>query len=103
VVDHEVDLAVDPAPDLVVEVDITHTDIHKTLLYASLGIPEFWRFNGQAIQILCLEKGEYVECDRTPTFPIITKSDLYQFLQAALLDEVAAETEFRAWVRNQSR
>jgi Uma2 family endonuclease len=103
VADHEIDLAVDPAPDLVVEVDITHTDIHKTALYASLGISEFWRFNGQVLQILCLENGRYVECDRTPTFPILTKADLYQFLQTALLDEVAAETEFRAWLRNQPR
>ena len=61
VADHEVDLAVDPPPDLIVEVDITHTDINKNLLYASLGVPEFWRFDGQALKILCLRDGEYHE------------------------------------------
>jgi Uma2 family endonuclease len=99
VADHEIDLDYDPAPDLVVEVDITHTDINKNRLYASMGVPEFWRFNGQVWQILCLVDGGYETRDRSPTFPLIEKSDLYQFLETALLDEVAAETSFRRWVQ----
>jgi Uma2 family endonuclease len=99
--DREINLNVDPAPDLVVEVDITNTDLNKNTLYASLGVPEFWRFNGRVWQILQLVNGAYVECDRSPTFPIVTKNDLYQFLEAALLDEVTAEIDFRHWVRQQ--
>jgi Uma2 family endonuclease len=101
VADHEVDLNVDPVPDLVVEVDITNTDVNKNKLYASMGVPEFWRFNGRLWQILQLTDGVYVECDRSPTFPIIEKTDLYQFLETALLDEVTAEVNFRQWVRQQ--
>jgi Uma2 family endonuclease len=101
VADHEVDLNVDPAPDLVVEVDITNTNVNKNKLYASMGVPEFWRFNGRLWQILQLTDGVYVECDRSPTFPIIEKTDLYQFLETALLDEVTAEVNFRQWVRQQ--
>jgi Uma2 family endonuclease len=100
VADHEVNLNVDPAPDLVVEVDITHTDLNKNVLYASLGVPEFWRFNGREWQILQLVDGAYVECDRSPTFPIVEKTDLYQFLETALLDEATAEVNFRQWVRS---
>ncbi|MEL6381964.1 MAG: Uma2 family endonuclease [Cyanobacteria bacterium J06626_18] len=99
VAEHEVDLSVDPPPDLVVEVDITHTDINKNALYASLGIPEFWRFDGQDWKILCLVEGRYVARDRSPTFSLIAKTDLYRFLQVALVDEVTAEVEFRQWVR----
>ncbi|MBW4580302.1 MAG: Uma2 family endonuclease [Tildeniella nuda ZEHNDER 1965/U140] len=101
VADHKVDLERDPAPDLVVEVDITHTDINKNRLYASMGVPEFWRFNGQAWTILCLVDSAYVERDRSPTFPLVEKTDLYQFLEAALLDEVSAEINFRQWVQQQ--
>jgi Uma2 family endonuclease len=101
VASHEVNLNVDPAPDLVVEVDITNTDLNKNTLYASMGVQEFWRFNGRVWQILQLVDGAYVECDRPPTFPSIEKTDLYQFLEAALLDEVAAEINFRQWVRQQ--
>lgn len=101
VADHEIDLERDPAPDLVVEVDITHTDINKNRLYASMGVPEFWRFNGQAWKVFCLVGCAYVERDRSPTFPLIEKTDLYQFLEAALLDEVSAEINFRQWVQQQ--
>lgn len=101
VADHKINLDVDPAPDLVVEVDITNTDINKNRLYASMGVPEFWRFNGREWKILCLTDGEYVDRDHSPTFPLIKKTDLYQFLEAALLDEVSAEINFRQWVRQQ--
>jgi Uma2 family endonuclease len=97
----KVNLATDPPPDLVVEVDISHTDIDKPALYAALGVPEFWRFNGQVWQIYQLQAGTYVECDRSPTFPQVSKEDLYQFLLACQQDEVAAEVNFRAWVRQQ--
>ncbi|MFM7576025.1 MAG: Uma2 family endonuclease, partial [Microcystaceae cyanobacterium] len=36
----KVDITQDPPPDLVIEIDITHTDIHKFRFYASLGVPE---------------------------------------------------------------
>lgn len=99
---HEIALERDPAPALVVEVDITHTDINKNRLYASMGVPEFWRFNGQAWKILCLVDCTYVERDRSPTFPLVKKTDLYQFLEAALLDEVIAEVNSRQWVKQRS-
>ncbi len=34
-----VDLAVDPLPDLILEVDITHTDINKNQLYQEMKVP----------------------------------------------------------------
>lgn len=46
-----INLAKDPPPDLVVEVDITHTDINKLRFYASMGISEFWRYNGETWRI----------------------------------------------------
>ena len=46
-----IDLAVDPPPDLVVEVDINHTDIDKNALYAAMGVPEFWRFDSKVWRI----------------------------------------------------
>lgn len=97
----KVDFASDPPPDLVVEVDITRTDIDKNQLYSVMGIPEFWRYNGQEWRIYQLQAGQYQECDRSPTFNWVRKEDLYQFLAQAEADEVAAETSFRAYVREQ--
>ncbi|WP_416667822.1 Uma2 family endonuclease [Egbenema bharatensis] len=95
----KVDFTHDPPPDLVLEVDITHTDIDKNRLYAAMGVPEFWRFNGQEWRIFQLEDGAYQECDRSPTFSWVEKEYLYQFLEQAQQDEIAAEKTFRAFVQ----
>ncbi len=102
-----VDLAIDPPPDLVVEVDITHTDIDKNQLYAAMGVSEFWRYNGQEWRIYGLQRDQadqgdgYQECDRSPTFPWVEKDYLYHFLEKAQQDEIRAEKEFRDLVRQQ--
>jgi Uma2 family endonuclease len=94
-----VNLDQDPPPDLVVEVDITHTDIDKNRLYASMGVPEFWRFDGAVWRVLVLDGALYQEVSHSPTFPWVEKADLYRFLAEAQLDEVDAEVNFRQWVR----
>ena len=92
-----VNFAQDPPPDLVVEVDITHTDIQKNQFYASIGIPEFWRFNGRVWRIYQLQEGVYVEVEASPTFPRVPKELLYQFLEQAREDEIKAVQSLRAW------
>ncbi|MCA2691995.1 MULTISPECIES: Uma2 family endonuclease [unclassified Microcystis] len=96
-----INLTEDPPPDLVVEVDITHTDINKLELYARLGVPELWRFNGEIWRIYRLEKGVYQEEEFSPTFPLVPKTKLYEFLATAQEDEVKAEKNLRAWVVSQ--
>jgi Uma2 family endonuclease len=95
----KVDLATDPPPDLVVEVDITHTDINKPALYASMGVPEFWRYDGREWRIYKLQGNEYLEVANSPTFPIVSKEKFYEFLAVAQRDEVEAEVNLREWVR----
>ncbi len=95
----KIDLATDPPPDLVVEVDITHTDINKPALYASMGVPEFWRYNGREWYIYQLQVDRYIEVANSPTFPMVSKAKLYEFLAVAQTDEVAAEINLRQWVR----
>ncbi|MCL1472077.1 Uma2 family endonuclease [Argonema antarcticum] len=97
----KVDLNTDPPPDLIAEVDITHTDINKLNLYASMGVPEFWRYNGQILRIYQLQDSEYIEVEHSPTFSLAIKERLYQFLEEAKFDEVLAEKSFRAWVQQQ--
>ncbi len=102
VASRKINLAKDPPPDLVVEVDITHTDISKNQLYAAIGVPEFWRYNGQEWLIYQLQVPEntYQECDCSPTFSWVKKEDLYRFLQQAQQDEIEAENAFRELVRD---
>ncbi len=91
-----VDFSQDPPPDLVVEVDITHIDIAKNQFYATLGVPEFWRFNGKVWQIYQLQEQVYVEVEASPTFPQVPKERLYTFLAQAKEDEIEAVQNLRS-------
>ena len=99
VIGKTIDLSQDPPPDLIVEIDITNSDTDKNRLYASIGVPEFWRFDGDIWQIFELQESGYVEVLHSPTFNWIEKDDLYRFIEQARIDEIQAETDFRAWVR----
>jgi Uma2 family endonuclease len=97
-----VDFSQDPPPDLVVEVDITHTDIAKNQFYASLGVPEFWRFNGKVWRIYQLQESVYVEVAVSPTFPQVPKELLYKFLEEAKEEEIEAVRSLRLWWSEQA-
>ena len=97
-----VDLEKDPAPDLVVEIDISHTDIDKNQLYAQMEVPEFWRYNGQVLTIYHLQSGQYQDCKASPTFPWLNKAGFYNFIKRCqAVGEAPAEQELRQWVRSQ--
>jgi Uma2 family endonuclease len=96
-----VDFSQDPPPDLVVEVDITHTEIAKNQFYSSLGVPEFWRFNGKVWRIYQLQDGVYVEVEASLTFPQVPKAWLYAFLEQAKDDEMEAVRSLRTWWQEQ--
>jgi len=70
----KVDLSIDPPPDIIIEVDITHTDINKKQLYQEMKVPEFWRFNGKKLTIYLLKQNQYQESETSLTFPLLTKS-----------------------------
>ena len=46
----------DPAPDLVVEVDITSPSLEKLPIYSRLGIPEVWRHDGERLVVFLVDK-----------------------------------------------
>jgi Uma2 family endonuclease len=99
-----VDLAIDPPPDLVVEVDITYTGIHKLNLYASMGIPEFWRYNSKVLRIYQLQGQAYVESTLSSTFSVFSsfpKERFYQFLEQCQQNEVQGSRDLRSWVQQQ--
>ena len=67
------DLAIDPPPDLAVEVDITSSVLNRMEIYASLGIPEVWRCDGQVLEAFCLGiDRRYVRSSESLGFPFPT-------------------------------
>jgi Uma2 family endonuclease len=76
----EIDLATAPPPDLVIEIDITSPSLDKLPLYAAVGVPEVWRYDGERVTILCLDDARYVEAARSAALPSLTSAVATQFL-----------------------
>lgn len=97
-----IDLTEDPPPDLVVEVEYSRSAINKLRLYASMRVPEFWRYDGRVLRIYTLDKEQYQLCENSPTFAPVAVSEIPQFIQKAKkIGEVAMVRSFRTWVRQQ--
>lgn len=100
----EIDLTVDPPPDLAIEVEVTQSLLNRMSIYARLGVPEIWRYNGERLSFCVLgSEGQYTETDRSPTFPQITTADLMRFLnRRGQTDETQLVKDFRTWVQEQA-
>jgi Uma2 family endonuclease len=98
----QVDLATDPPPDLILEVDIASPSRRRIDIYKQLGVPELWRYSGGSVQIYQLHSGEYVPCDRSPSFPLVSTTVINQFLQQAeTQDDTTFIRTWRQWIRQQ--
>jgi Uma2 family endonuclease len=104
VIDKDViDLQNDPPPDLVIEVDITHHPIDRIAIYAALGVPELWCFDGQNLEARALDnQRKYKAIEFSLAFPFLRPSDLTRFLSLRKIDETARRSMFRDWVRAQA-
>ena len=97
-----IDMNQDPPPDLVVEIDITSRSKNSLQIYADLGVPEVWIYNGVRFRINRLENGEYVECEISLAFPSVAVLEIVRFLeQAETMDYLELIKAFRTWVKSQ--
>jgi Uma2 family endonuclease len=76
----DVDLTVDPPPDVVLEMEMSRSALDKLPLFASMGIPEVWRCDGQRVTILILEQDRYRESATSLAFPVLSSDILARFL-----------------------
>ncbi len=73
---HHIDLALDPPPDVVVEIDLTNESLGKFGIYAALLVPEIWRFDATSCQFHELRGHDYQLVFESPSFPGLTPSML---------------------------
>ena len=98
----EFDFAVDPPPDLIIEVDETSTSVPRMPIFASLGILEVWRLKRGVLHFLHLQPdGTYQARDRSRAFPVLTLAEATRFLEQGLRSEANPWIRaFRAFVRD---
>ena len=76
-----VDLATDPPPDLVAQMDITSASINKLALYREFGVPEAWRYNGRRLEIRRLVGAGHESTGESVAFPGVSAVMLTRLLQ----------------------
>jgi Uma2 family endonuclease len=95
----------DPPPDLAIEIDITSSSLPRMSIYATLGVPEVWRFDGSVFTInLLREGGTYEESEASLALPELTVEVVTRFLN---LSDQMGETDliaaFMDWVRDEPK
>jgi Uma2 family endonuclease len=102
-----IDLTQDSPPDLLVEVALTPPKLEKLPIYATLGIPEVWRYittpgedmlKGKLL-IYELEDDGYVQRPNSRSFPFLSAQRVLEFMeQSDSMSLATALRVLRAWL-----
>jgi Uma2 family endonuclease len=77
----DIDLAIDPPPDVAVEIDTTNRSHRKFPIYTALRIPEVWRYDGKQVEMCVLQNESYISTDTSISLIGISASLLTEFLE----------------------
>jgi hypothetical protein len=68
--------------------------LDKLPIYAAIGVPEIWRYDGHAVMLVIFQEGAYVERGESVAFPKLTRQVLSRFM------EQSKQQERTAWLRS---
>ncbi len=96
-------LEVDPAPDLAVEVEVSRTVLKRMKIYAALNVSEVWRFKADRLLAYLLQAdGTYNVSDHSKVFPFLAMTELEPWIEkGAQMDQATFGREFMAWVEKE--
>ncbi|HYE19832.1 MAG TPA: Uma2 family endonuclease [Tepidisphaeraceae bacterium] len=99
-----IDLAIDPPPDLAIEVDLSRSSADKEDTYAGLGVPELWRYEYDGrVTVLRLAGERYVVAPASATFPDLPMADVTAWVEPGLdMDETEFALAFRQWAEGRA-
>lgn len=96
----EIRLSVDPPPDLIIEIDVSRPSLNKLSLFATLGIPEVWRYDSARVIILKLTGEKYEEVAESTALAGVTSEALSQFVKEnSQVQPTVWRREVREWAR----
>ena len=97
------DLKVDPPPDLAIEVAITSSSLNRMAIYAALGVPEIWRYDGEAVVFSQLQPGGgYLPSASSSVFRGLQPADAAHFIELGrTTDKIRWARALRDWVRDE--
>jgi Uma2 family endonuclease len=97
----KLDFTIDPAPDLAIEIDETHSSQPNLRIYAALHVSEVWRLVRSSLLIYGLQPdGTYTVLPVSQVLLDLSSSDIERFLRRGQdIDETSLLHEFNDWVR----
>ena len=103
----QLDFETDPPPDIAVEIDVHHDSRSSFSIYAALGVPEIWRYDGEVLTIYHLPRDAqsealaYVEQDTSVALPMLTAQLLTKMLDRMRKNgELDALLAFDEWLQS---
>jgi Uma2 family endonuclease len=98
----EFDIDTDPPPDLAIDVEITSSSLDRPSIYATLGVGEVWRFDGDSLRVYQRRGETHEPCERSPALPMLPPEEVLRFLRESdTRDETSLMRSFSLWVREQ--
>jgi Uma2 family endonuclease len=97
----EYDPAIDPPPDLVVEIDLSSKSTRRMLVFAELGIPELWHYEGERLAFKALgDDGKYHLVEQSLSFSGLTAAGLQTILdRRGTMGEIALDEGLAKYIR----
>jgi Uma2 family endonuclease len=96
----KIDLAADPPPDLVIEIDLTSSSMDKLPMYAQLGVPEVWRDQKGGLTIYTLKGSAYTAQEESRVLPPLTSELITSMInQCKSLKRGEWRKRVRDWAR----
>lgn len=97
-----IDLTIDPAPDLAIEVDHTSSSLNRLGIYGALGVMEVWQYDRDSLRIWSLGDQGYQPSEVSVVLPMFDAVVLRSFLELSqTVGETSLMRHVRQWVREQ--
>ncbi len=79
-----VNLDFDPPPDLTIEIDVKHSSLNRMSIFAAIGIPEVWRYDGEFLTIYLLKEGVYETSETSSVLPKVQTEKLLELIEIGI-------------------
>jgi Uma2 family endonuclease len=92
----------DPLPDLAIEIEVSDSVLDKLSIYAALGIPEVWRFDGEVVRFSLLgPDGAYHDADASRFLPVSPDEVASRLARSVSMNPKPWTRQLRAWIRDE--
>jgi Uma2 family endonuclease len=94
--------ALDPPPDLAIEIEVSRSALNRMAIFAAFRIPEVWCYDGEELRVYLLHtEGTYQRGEHSRAFPSIPMHELVSLMASfETTDYLSAVASVRTWARS---